>query len=180
MGKEKGLVEFNGRPLIEYSLEALASHCSEILISTSSQHYNYLDFPTVPDEIPGIGPMGGIYSCLKASSNKMNFVLSCDMPFITQSLIGYLVSKPHYYQAVIPWHGDDHYEPLCGRYHSSLIPRMEDFIRRRNYKLPDLFRKIRLMPVKLAGEYPQYREEIFLNINDSNDLLKAEKFIQKG
>ena len=67
MGQEKGLAEFDGKPMIAYALEALAPLCTEILISSNSNAYNHLGYRVVPDIIANSGPMGGIYSCMLQS-----------------------------------------------------------------------------------------------------------------
>jgi len=42
MGYEKGLIFFNGKPMIEYSVSVLSQFCDEILICANNPCYNYL------------------------------------------------------------------------------------------------------------------------------------------
>jgi len=70
MGTEKGLVDFRGKPMIAYAVDAFLPYCDQILISANNASYNYLGFQVVKDEFPDSGPLGGIYSCLKQLQNS--------------------------------------------------------------------------------------------------------------
>ncbi|PKP35407.1 MAG: molybdenum cofactor guanylyltransferase, partial [Bacteroidetes bacterium HGW-Bacteroidetes-17] len=117
MGKEKGLIELNGKQLIQYAIEVLKPICETILISTNSNFYDFLSYQKIADEFPDSGPMGGIYSCLKASKTNQNLVLSCDMPFINSQLLKELIENSHEYDIVVPWNGEQRFEPMCAFYH---------------------------------------------------------------
>ena len=93
LGKENGVCLLQGKPLIEYSFDLLKNFCDSIIISSSSNDYEYLGCQIVKDEIQGIGPAGGIFSCLRASGNDENFIMSCDMPMLTDDLIRFLLSQ---------------------------------------------------------------------------------------
>ena len=117
MGQEKGLIELNGKFLIQYAIDVLQPICDTILISTNSHSYDFLPYQKVADEFPNSGPMGGIYSCLKASTTIQNLVLSCDMPFIQSELLSDLIKNAEGYDVVVPWHGGQKFEPMCAYYH---------------------------------------------------------------
>jgi len=91
MGAEKGLQELCAKPLIHYAIEVLSGLCNTIIISSSSEAYKSLGHKVVADVIPGIGPMGGIYSALQQSKTEENLVLSCDLPFVSQELMSYIL-----------------------------------------------------------------------------------------
>ena len=177
MGTEKGLQKLCGIPLISYSIQVLSELCSTIIISTSSNAYQSFGFNTVADEIPGIGPMGGIYSALKQSETEKNLVLSCDLPFVSKGLLSYILKNSESYQAAVPWQGDQHYEPLCGFYNLSVLDQMNVFIQNGNYKLPDLFEKIEINRLVINDKLEFYKGSLFLNINSKHDLAIAENLM---
>lgn len=80
MGTEKGLVQYRDRKLIEFSLQMIKSFCHEIFISANTEEYKTLGYPVIFDEIKNIGPLGGIYSCVKLAKNEKVFVTACDIP----------------------------------------------------------------------------------------------------
>ena len=177
MGTDKGLQELCGIPLINYAIQVLSGLCGNIIISSSSKAYESFGYKTVADEIPGIGPMGGIYSALKQSNTEKNLVLSCDLPFVSKELLSYILKNSEGYQAAVPWQGNQHYEPLCGFYNLSVLDQMNVFIQNGNYKLPDLFQKIRINKLIINDMNDFYNENLFLNINSKHDLATAENMM---
>jgi molybdopterin-guanine dinucleotide biosynthesis protein A len=178
MGTDKGLQELCGRPLISYSIQVLSEICSTIIISTSSDAYQSFGYKTVADEIPGIGPMGGIYSALKQSKTEKNLVLSCDLPFVSRELLTYILENSEGFQVAVPWQGNQHYEPLCGFYNLSVLDQMTTFIQKRNYKLPDLFEETSINKLIINTKLNFYEDKLFLNINSKHDLALAENLIK--
>ena len=178
MDTDKGLQELCGKPLISYSIKVLSELCSTIIISTSSDAYQSFGYKTVADEIPGIGPMGGIYSALKQSKTQKNLVLSCDLPFVSKELLSYIMENSDGCQVAVPWQGNQHYEPLCGFYNLSVLEQMNDFIQNGNYKLPDLFDKISINRLVIDSELEFFDDNLFLNVNSKHDLATAENLMK--
>lgn len=172
MGTEKGLVMFRGKPLIRYALDVLTPLCTEILISSPAEAYHHFGHEVIPDDISGIGPMGGLFTCLKRSKNKLNLVLSCDMPFVTAEIFQRLIEKRGASLVCVPWHGQEHYEPLCGIYHKDLVPYLYSRIQQNIYKLPDLFKEISFKPVHADELCPDPGRHCFVSINKPEDLAK--------
>jgi molybdopterin-guanine dinucleotide biosynthesis protein A len=178
MGTDKGMQELCGKPLISYAIHALSGLCSDILISSSSEEYQSFGYKVINDELPGIGPMGGIYSALRQSTTEENLVLSCDLPFVSEELLNYILTNAAGYQVAVPWMGNRHYEPLCGFYSLSVLGQMEGFIQKGNYKLPDLFEEISINRLIISTELDFYKEELFFNINSKHELLTAENLMK--
>jgi molybdopterin-guanine dinucleotide biosynthesis protein A len=88
-GQDKGKIKIGDRYLYRYALDTLEQVCDEILISTCNELYDWGNYTSVCDEIPGIGPMGGIFTCLKQSGSEINIVLSCDLPLVHKELLSY-------------------------------------------------------------------------------------------
>lgn len=173
MGTDKGLQELCGKPLISYTIKVLSEMCDTIIISTSSDAYQSFGYKTVADEIPGIGPMGGIYSALKQSMTEKNLVLSCDLPLVSVELLSYILKNSDGYQVAVPWEGGQHYEPLCGFYSLSILKKMNEFIRNGNYKLPDLYEEIRINKIIINSELEFYNGNLFFNVNSQKELSIA-------
>ena len=171
MGKEKGLIELNGKLLIQYAIEVLEPICETILISTNSHFYDFLPHQKIADEFPNSGPMGGIYSCLKASKTNQNLVLSCDMPFIKSDLLKDLIDNSNGFDVVVPWHGEQRFEPMCASYHKKVEPTFHEFILQKNYKIPDAFEQLKTNKYPITQSLPYYSKDLFYNINSQEDLL---------
>jgi len=175
MGSEKGLIIYNNKPLIVYAIEALTPICDEILISANSDAYHKFGYQVIPDQFPDSGPMGGIYSCLQLSGSDVNIILSCDMPLVKTIHLQQLIKFAHLFEAVIPWHGNEYFEPLCAVYRRDLIPVFERFVNAGNFKIPDLIGEIDAKLLKSGGDNG-LPADIFFNVNSRDQLrvLEAE------
>jgi len=178
MGTEKGLQLLNGKTLIEYAIEAISSVCDTIVISSNSDAYSNLNYKVIADEIPGIGPMGGIYSALKQSESESNLVLSCDLPFVSRKLLSYILQMAPGYDVAVPWEGNQHYEPLCAFYNKNTLPLMEQFIQNNVYKLPEFFNHILVNKLIIDHTLPFYAENLFFNVNSKHDISTASNMMQ--
>ncbi|HPG34509.1 MAG TPA: molybdenum cofactor guanylyltransferase, partial [Lentimicrobium sp.] len=59
MGTDKGLMIFQGKPLVMYSIDLLSMFCGRILISSNNPEYAKFGYEIIADELPGAGPMAG-------------------------------------------------------------------------------------------------------------------------
>ena len=81
-GKDKGLLEWQGRPLIAHIVDAIASSASEVLISCNRNTERYGEFGhPLSDTLPDFpGPLAGVLSGLEAAACKQVLVVPCDNP----------------------------------------------------------------------------------------------------
>jgi molybdopterin-guanine dinucleotide biosynthesis protein A len=174
LGEEKGLAIFQGKPLVGYAIEALSPVCSRILISANNdlEKYARYGYEVITDTIKGIGPMGGMISCLEQSTAEHNIVLSCDTPFVNGGLFMYLLNSVESYQAAVPVH-DNFPEPLCAVYAREVTGPMKEVINQKNYKLQDFLQRIDVKKVVISRELPFFSGNLFANINSRNDLKKS-------
>ena len=179
MGKDKGFCELNKKPLIAYSIEVLSSVCSQIIIGANTNDYDYLGYPVIQDEIMDIGPIGGIYSCLKSSNTSDNVILSCDMPLIQVALVEYILSKKVDYDIVIPiFNGFP--EPLCAYYNKSITSDLFESISAKKYKIQDVVKRFKTNFLQINSGLSFYHEHLFANINSQQDLMKIENYLSNN
>jgi molybdenum cofactor guanylyltransferase len=92
MGRDKALIEVEGRPLLEHSLQIL--HEAGLESRIAGARVDLSDFaPVVPDRQgqSGLGPLAGICSALSECSRRFAVFLPVDLPLIPASLIDYLI-----------------------------------------------------------------------------------------
>ncbi len=182
MGKDKGLCEFNGKALVEYAIEALKPICGNLIISANynPEKYSAYQLPVIADEIKNIGPMGGIYTCLKKSETEHNIVLSCDTPFVGTLLLKHILENVEKEQIVAPSHHTFLIEPLSAYYSTNVLAEIKDSIDKKDYKLINLFKKVRFKSVLVDGLMLFYNDNSFMNINCPSDLEEAENIIKNS
>jgi molybdopterin-guanine dinucleotide biosynthesis protein A len=93
MGADKATYEVDGVSMAQRVADAAsAAGASEILFIGGTQaRAKKFSGTWKKDLYPGEGPLGGVITALKSSSNDSVVVLSCDMPFVTDSVISSLV-----------------------------------------------------------------------------------------
>ncbi|MBK9084288.1 MAG: molybdenum cofactor guanylyltransferase MobA [Sterolibacteriaceae bacterium] len=89
-GIDKGLVEFDGRPMVAHVIERLLPQVDALLINANQNAGNYAAFghPVVPDRIAGFaGPLAGLHAGLVASTTPLLVTAPCDSPFLPLDLV---------------------------------------------------------------------------------------------
>lgn len=96
MGANKALLRPrpDGLTMIETVVARLseAGLAPHLLVTNSPQDFAFLDIPTVPDDIPGAGPLGGLYTALNHLTDERTLVVACDMPLLNPALLRYMAS----------------------------------------------------------------------------------------
>jgi molybdopterin-guanine dinucleotide biosynthesis protein A len=75
MGRDKALLPFKGRTLVEcVALEVHAVTGGVILVGNINRH-SYLSYPVIV--FPGRGPLSGIHAALTVSRSEWNLIVAC-------------------------------------------------------------------------------------------------------
>ncbi len=175
MGQDKKLLQItdSGEMLWERTVSLVEPLANEILIIARPDEIRYTKHTVIQDIIPGLGPLGGIYTGLKNISTPLALVLPIDMPLLDrQTLKKLLNSATASDKIIIAKHGQ-YIEPLVGLYPGAALPHIESMIRRKTYKLRLLFD---LYPTRFV-DFPDHTP--FLNINTPGDLEKLQKILQQ-
>ena len=171
MGSNKALINYRGKPLISYSIDLLSKFCDEIVISTNEKLHDFKEFKQVPDEIPGVGPIGGLYSCLHHVNGNTALVLSCDLPNVSNDLIDYLIDSYMGQEVLVPSLDGKNLEPLCAMYQVSLKDKLKEIVLgQRIYKMHDIINKLEHKTLLIHPQLSFYTPSLFLNINSKKDL----------
>lgn len=89
-GKDKGLQEHNGKPLLTHVIDKLSPQVDDIIISANRHISQYSDFgfPVYPDNTTTFdGPLAGIAATIPACKHDWIIIVPCDMPNLPANLI---------------------------------------------------------------------------------------------
>ena len=164
MGRDKSLLLFRGKRLIDFSLAVLSHFSETILISTQNPALARLGFPLVADEFPGIGPISGLYSALKASQTRNNLIIPCDTPNIDASVYERLMDNAGDCLAAVAGSASGLREPLIGYYDRSAVEVLGGQIRAGDYKLQNALGRLEAR-IEVFSD-----ARLFLNLNAPSDL----------
>lgn len=172
MGTEKGLVKWQSKALIEYSVNCINSICNDIVISSNNKDYHYLNFPVIKDEIANCGPIGGIYSCMKNFQADYYFVISCDVPNVPTELFKDLLINIGEADLIYAVDSKGKKQPLVAIYKRSCFPIIEAELLNGNYKMMKLIDKIKHKEYFVTRDLKYYHDSILTNANSPEDLEK--------
>jgi len=123
-GREKAFLKIGKQAFIEREIDILKKHFNRIIVVTNKPDL-YLrllrpfgarnDVVLITDEEEGCGPLMGLYTGLKASKARYNFVTTSDAPLLQHDLIRYLKKNADGCDGFVPrW--DKKIQPLCAVY----------------------------------------------------------------
>jgi molybdopterin-guanine dinucleotide biosynthesis protein A len=135
MGRDKALLDLNGKPFIQHVAEALLEvFQTVILVADHGERYRFLNLPIYKDIFKQSGPLAGIHSALSHTKARAVFIASCDVPFLTPAIIRYVI-RPEVRNDVTLLAGGNSLQPLCGLYTRNCLPTIENHLRRGQYSV---------------------------------------------
>ncbi|MEN8261121.1 MAG: molybdenum cofactor guanylyltransferase MobA [Pseudomonadota bacterium] len=176
-GGDKGLILFNGRPLIHYVLQALTSVSGKVVINANRNQdvYRKMGYRVISDQTETFdGPLAGILSVMRSVDTPYIITAPCDSPLITGEQLLRLVGKLQASRAeVCAAHDGERLHPVFLALKSQLADSLEHYLRSGQRKIdtwlyqhtlvladcsdqPDMFRNINT-PEELAGLEAAYR-----------------------
>ena len=177
-GSQKGLLPVAGRRMIDRVADALSPSCDQLLIiANHPSAREWLPGVKVrPDVYEGAAGLGGIHAALARSGTSV-IIVAWDMPFVPASLIRSLRDAGADADAVLPASSSRHgLEPLCAFYSQACLPPIEDALAS-GARMPIAFHDNVRLRVLSQAEVSRHGdpEVIFMNVNTSDDLLRAEE-----
>ena len=176
MGADKSFLTVGERPLLERSCTVLSRIFERVCIVIAQDSPPLeAQIPVLRDLIPSSGSLGGMYTGLQQAVTPYIFLAACDMPFIHEGLVQYMVGQKDDVDIVLAdWNGRP--QPTHAVYNRNCQSVVEELIRSGDLKLQRLLANPSLR-VRLVRE-DEIREidpdgRSFLNVNTPSDLVRA-------
>ncbi len=94
MGKDKGQIDYHGKPQREFMADVLNEICDETFLSVrSSKNETATDYPFLEDTFYDLGPFGAIASAFRHRPNAAWLVIACDLPLLDLETLDFLVKN---------------------------------------------------------------------------------------
>jgi molybdopterin-guanine dinucleotide biosynthesis protein A len=151
MGRDKALIDFQGKPLIAHVIDTLRTLAQDVVVvSNRSDSYDPLGARMAADYDPPCGPLGGIAAGLQAVDSELAIVVACDMPFLNVALLRWLIDQAAGYDAVVPQTGGE-YEPLHAIYRRTCYDPIVRRIEQGDRRVISFFADVRLRAIEEAA-----------------------------
>ncbi|MGD9330844.1 MAG: molybdenum cofactor guanylyltransferase [Desulfobacterales bacterium] len=174
-GRDKALLEWNGRPLLDHIRQAFGGFFQEIILVTNTPgRFAAWDMTLVTDLFAERSSLTGIHAGLFYASHPYGFVTACDTPFLQPALISTLLDATAQAPDVVVPKTDQGLEPLCAVYSQRCLTPITHRLEQGDFRIRSFFRKVRVHtvgPDRLRQADPDLRS--FYNINTIEDLEGA-------
>ena len=186
MGREKGLLEFGGEPLIARTVRLVEPLVSEVIVVGAPERYSSLglsaivdrDFRSGEDREAVLSPLVGIASALTASTATWNQILACDLPYLTPEWINWLLGRAvdSEAQVVMP-RTPRGVEPLAAVYRGECAAPIVAALGRGIRKVTDAMAELRIEFV-LEAEWGRHDPDgrVLKNMNTPAEYEEAKKW----
>lgn len=177
-GNNKAFLPYKDKNFLEVIREALESFENIYLSVDDKEKYKNLNYELIEDEYKGIGPISGLYSCLKNAKEDYIFVTACDMPKIKKEFIDFLCSNINEkYDALVIKDSENKIYPIGAVYSKRILPIIKNHIDKKDYKLKNLVNDINADIIPLSES--MFHEDILSNINNPMEYEKLKEELKK-
>lgn len=168
-GVNKGLLPFQGRPLVVHALERFAPQVDELFINANSDLEIYAGFgyPVISDAIAGFaGPLAGLQRGMAVARHPYVATVPCDSPYLPANLVSRLTIALEQNGAdlAVARTGDQPHPVFC-LCRRSLLPGLTAFLENGGRKIDAWYAAVNVAEASF-DDMP----EAFANINTPKEL----------
>ena len=172
MGENKAFIEIEGVPIIHRIHTLFKNLFPETIIVTNQKDlFSNLESRIYNDLLPQRGVLGGLYTGLFFSSFQYSFCVACDMPFLKEKVIEYLIKDIEGYDVIVP-RTTDGLQPLHAIYSKNCLGPIKKVIEQEKFKILDFYPMVNVKIIE-DEEFKSLDPmgESFININTPEELL---------
>jgi molybdopterin-guanine dinucleotide biosynthesis protein A len=174
MGQDKATLLIHDKTLISHTYNIVRKVFSDIMIvSGQHQEMNGFEARMINDILPFRGSITGVASALLESNTPYVFVVGCDMPFLNEEAIRFMIEDLQEEDALVP-KTQAGFEPLHSIYGRTCLSPILGAIEWGRMKLTDTYQYMRIRTFSPNSLFFTNDIPVFTNINTREDLLRAQ------
>jgi molybdopterin-guanine dinucleotide biosynthesis protein A len=175
---DKALFRYRGRRFIDIVIECVSSLFGAYTLV--GRRYEHPGLGVLcPDDVQGVGPLGGILTALRRTQSELNFFVGIDYPLIDRDVVSHLADAARQHAAsidgLVPVMPDGRH-PLFAFYSRACLPAAEYCIHNRSYRVQCLAGRARILYYDMTAERGDLTmdrlERNFININYHEDYQR--------
>lgn len=178
-GRDKGLVELRGRPLVAHVIDAIAPQVAAVLINANrnGERYGAFGWPVVADTLTDYqGPLAGFAAGMAASRTPLLLTLPCDGPLVAPDLAQRLAGALEGAGADIAVaHDGARMQPVYALVRCALLPSLQAFLARGDRKIDLWYAQHHTV----TADFSHFPEQ-FTNVNTPEEWARLEDTVPAG
>lgn len=165
-GRDKGLIVWNGRPLIAHVYDRVNPQVNQLIISCNrnADSYSAVAPALISDLRPGYeGPLAGIEAAASSVEHDFLLVVPCDAPLIPRDLLAQLMAAiSHHDDAEVVYaRHEERNQYLCALLRSTCLNSLPDYLDSGERAVRHWYSQCGAIAVDMNAE-----PSAFLNINN--------------
>ena len=188
-GRDKGLVELAGKPLVLHVLDRMFGVVNETLVVVSSDHQKVAferslgqKAKVIIDKREEKSPLIGALTGFECVQGKYSLLLPCDTPFVSSNIASLLLDLCINRSAVIPRWPNGYIEPLQAAYHTrSALTAARAALEQGKLDLRSMIACLRGVRYVSTIALQQLDPKLltFFNVNNLGGLRRAESMLKR-
>jgi molybdopterin-guanine dinucleotide biosynthesis protein A len=171
--QDKGLINYKGRPMVSYAINALAAVADQSIINANRnlEHYQQFGLPVVADQTDSFdGPLAGVLTAMIYADTDILVVMPCDSPLIkAEHLQKLLLTRAEHDADVAVAFDGERLHPVFLAIKTSLRTSLQDYLDSGQRKIDRWLEQQKMVKADFSNE-----PEIFININTLTELSDLE------
>lgn len=165
--RDKGLVIWQERPLIDHVIDCIAPQVTQLVISCNRNldHYRAYSYPLCTDQLSGFqGPLAGIQAALPLIDQPYCLICPCDTPRLPNNIVAQLKREMERHSAAIAYpvcNGRQHYLPALIK--TEVMQTLDNYLAGEQRSMKKWYQQFPVVEVVFD---PQ-QEKNFLNVNSA-------------
>lgn len=169
-GQDKGLVLWQGKPLVSHVAARLLPQTSALIISCNRnmEQYKSLGVPIVEDQRSGFaGPLAGIEAASSMIKTRYVAVVACDTPLLpddfVRRLLEPLCANAETAPAISFAHDGQREQYLCALIKTECLTDLSSFLQQGHRAVKHWYRQYPHVSVDFTDEYDSFQNHNYLN-----------------
>lgn len=153
-GLDKGLIEWQGRPLIEHLIAAFQTQLSSLVINANRNQaiYQSYGFPVISDQAPDYqGPLAGLATAMHTVETPYILTIPCDSFYLAPDFAARMLHVLNTSKAdLVVAHDGEQLQPTYALVPIALLPNLEAFLTRGERQLRAWYQQQRMATVNCS------------------------------
>ena len=168
--RDKGLVEWQGKPLVQHVLDRIKDQSDQIIINCNrnSEQYRSFGYTLSSDQLTGFqGPLAGIQASLSLAKNDWVLICPCDTPLLPKTLATALLQQATKQQADLAYPMTSerkHFLPVLLK--ASLLEDINHYLKAGGRSMYGFYKAVNTIEVEFDDT-----NDAFSNVNCPDDLI---------